>query len=89
MKLAVQIDSAAATALLNEPGRRNASDLEKYLRQVGVSLSPMHPGTKDPELRTWFHATVPAAADAQEVAQSLCAHKSILAAYPKPLDEPP
>lgn len=89
MKLPVQIDSETATALLDKPEGSSASDLKKHLRKMGVSLSPMHPGTKDPELRTWFHATVPAGADAQEVARNLRAYKSILAAYPKPLDEPP
>lgn len=90
MRLAVQVEPKIASALLrDELTAASASALEEYLRGAGVSLVPMHPGTNDPELRTWFQATAPANADAQEIAHALRKHESILAAYPKPLDEPP
>jgi hypothetical protein len=90
MSLVVQLDPETAKALRKDGRKRGASaGLEKHLRATGVKLVPMHPESDDPELSTWFHATVPANSDVEEISRGLRAHSPVLAAYPKPPTELP
>jgi hypothetical protein len=55
----------------------------------GVTLEPMHPGTADPNLMSYFIVEVPDAETAQRVINRLQQSKAIEAVYLKPSDELP
>ena len=52
---------------------------------LGLRLRPMHPGSDDPELASWFVAE----ADDGEVVSALRSMAGVDAAYLKPADELP
>ncbi len=55
---------------------------------IGPALSPLHPGTRDPALSTYFYLDVPDRV-VQEVVDSLRAVDGIDGAYVKPQEELP
>ena len=55
---------------------------------LGATLSPLHPGTEDPELATYFVARVEGA-DAERIAQGLMRLDGVDGAYVKPPAAPP
>jgi hypothetical protein len=90
MQIAVKIRQEFVDMLLTGPsGKGPVRTLATALQDLGLSLSPMHPESADPELRAWFIIETPQGADPGETARSLLTHDSVLAAYPKPPDEPP
>lgn len=56
---------------------------------LGVTIAPMHPGTSEPDLITYFIVEVPDSETAQRVINRLRQSTEIEAAYLKPPDEPP
>jgi hypothetical protein len=64
------------------------SSLEACARAAGVELAPLHGGTSDPELASYYVASVaPHTADA--LAARLRACPGVEAAYAKPAGAPP
>lgn len=57
--------------------------------RLGLPIRPLHPGTTDPELATWFHILVPADRDPEAVVGTLLADATVAAAYVKPPDAAP
>lgn len=90
IRLAVQIQPEAVAELLaGHSARPELCALLDEARAAGLALAPMHPGTSDPELRTWFFAQAETPADATACAARLLRHAPVLSAYPKPPDELP
>ena len=58
-------------------------------RELGVSIRPMHPGTDDATLGSYFTVDVPNSTSAEEVAARLRDSPAIAAAYVKPPDAMP
>ena len=63
-----------------------ASELGKLVASSGASLRPLHPGTSDPELATYYIVHVPDPAAAPRVLDKLRGHAAVTAAYIKPPD---
>jgi hypothetical protein len=57
-------------------------------RAAGTTLAPQHPGTRDPELASWYVAEVADPAGAERLAVALRGTPGVEAAYVKPGDEP-
>ena len=90
MQLFVQVQQkAVADFVAGKSQRPEMAELIREAREAGVVFEPMHPRATDPESQSWFQAHVPEGADARAIASRLLAHESVLAAYPKPQDEPP
>jgi hypothetical protein len=54
----------------------------------GTALSPLHPGSRDPELARWYVTDVASAGAAEELARALVSLPGVEAAFVKPGDEP-
>jgi hypothetical protein len=59
------------------------AELDDVRSRAGVGLSPLHPGTDDPELAVYFVARVEAPR-AEDVAQRLMGVDGVDSAYVKP-----
>jgi hypothetical protein len=66
-----------------------AAALDHLARELGVAIRPLHPGTDDSALRTYFTVEVPNAASAERVAARLRDSPAVAAAYVKPPDAMP
>ncbi len=89
MKITLQLSRPMARALREKSSQQpDAQNLLRLARELGVDLVPLHPGTEDPRLATYFTADVPDAARAQEVVEQLQKSDAVTAAYVKPPDEP-
>lgn len=90
MNLVVQLAAGAAEEVTTRgTARPEVSALLKTAEKLGIHLAPMHPGSADAGLRTWFRASLDGASDAEAIAQKLLAHPLVVAAYPKPPDALP
>lgn len=88
--LAVQITSdAVADVLAGSSKRPEVAALLRDAVSLGLAFEPMHAGTRDPELRTWFLARARTNAEVSDLSARLMAHPVVLAAYAKPEDELP
>jgi hypothetical protein len=63
----------------------DVSSVVESAASLGLQLRPLHPGSDDPELASWFVAE----ADDTEVVSALQSMAGVDAAYVKPDDEPP
>ena len=63
----------------------DASAVVAAAASLGLQLRPMHPGSDDPELASWFIAET----DDSEVVSALRLIAGVEAAYLKPADELP
>jgi hypothetical protein len=89
MKITIQVPQSLARALRERsPQQADARELLHLVRELSVDLVPLHPGTDDPQLATYFTVDVADAARAQEVAERLQQSDAVVAAYVKPPDEP-
>jgi hypothetical protein len=70
------------------PGSQ-ASDLRGLVDESGTSFRPLHPGTSDPELASYFIVHVSDPAQAPRVLDRLRRHAAVAAAYVKPPDAMP
>lgn len=90
MNITIQLQKEAASALQGEGPETEASrEINEAAREMGIRLRPLHPGTKDPNLASYFYAEVPDAATAERVLSRLGNCGAINAAYLKPPDELP
>ena len=72
-----------------DPPTTESKEPLRIVEALGVTLEPMHPGTKDPNLMSYFIVEVPDPKTAQRVIDRLQRSTAIEAAYLKPPDELP
>jgi len=90
MRVSIKLDSQTASELHGDAAATARSgSLVETARRHGAALQPMHPGTSDPELRTYFFAETGDAAKAETLATALRKHESVEGAYVKPPDALP
>ena len=83
VEIVVKVEPSAL-AVDSEPRRR----VDACARGLGVTLTPLHPATADPELASYFATHVDADA-AERIAARLRECPGVEGAYPKPPGEPP
>jgi hypothetical protein len=66
-----------------------SKQLESVVARFGSRLEPLHPGTHDRDLATYFAVAVPAHINAAEVRDALLQSGTVEAAYVKPAEGPP
>ena len=86
MRLVVKLNPLTAAAL--ESSAPAAGALQSVCNELGISLTPMHPGVSSQDLKTYFTANVPDAR-VSEVQQQLMKTEGVEAAYIKPADSLP
>ena len=70
--------------------RAQPSQLVELRRMLkGYRVEPLHPGSTDPALSSYYRVHVPDAQSASKVIEAVRALPSVTAAYVKPEDEPP
>lgn len=89
MNITIQVQTDTALALHRQQPTTASKELLQAAKELSVTLEPMHPGTRDSRLMTYFTVRVPN----QEMAQRAIARfqrcAAVEAAYLKPLDEMP
>ncbi len=66
-----------------------AEEIERAILGLGFELLPMHPGTSDRKLATYFKVEVPDRETAEQVIASVNRISAVEAAYWKPAEELP
>jgi len=61
----------------------------KVVQNLGFHLDPVHPGSDDPKLSSWFRVQVENAGQVAKVVDTLRTNPDVKAAYVKPRDEAP
>lgn len=90
MRLTIQVSNELSPSLIQgEPTNLETRELLRLGESLGISFQPVHPGTRDPQLATYFTVEVPDMQVAQDVLARLQEHKAVKAAYVKPPDELP
>jgi hypothetical protein len=64
-------------------------NLQQEISHLGIHLTPMHPGVKDPTLASYFYVETPDQPTAEHVIVQLQNHNAIEAAFLKPPEGPP
>ena len=78
-------------ALLRRPTgghARGESSVLSLARELGVTISPQHPGVRDPTLSRYFVAQLPERATAEQLVSELLAVPEVESAFLKPDEEP-
>jgi hypothetical protein len=89
-QIVAKLSPDAARSLHQQgPQDTEADALGAVAEELGVVLRPMHPGTEDPDLMTYFMAESPDLETANRLIHRLQEFESVEAAYVKPPDEPP
>ena len=89
MVVTVQVTLEAARVLQNQSDPTPSSEeLIAVLEELEISLEPLHPGTGDPVLITFFTVDVVDADMAEKVINQLLKSDAVEAAYLKPPAEP-
>jgi len=89
MRVSIKSTLKAASEILGaSPESKTTRSVVAAARRAGAELQPMHPGTDDDELRTYFYADVD---DERvgELLESLEKNDAIEGAYVKPPDALP
>lgn len=90
MQLTIRVSQEVAPSLARgEAADPRARELLRLARTLGIRFEPLHPGTADPRLASYFVVEVPDASVAATVSARLREHEAVEAAYRKPPDEPP
>jgi len=86
VQVIVQVEPAAAPALHGTaPVTRDEDrELTDTAQELGITLEPLHPGTADSVLRTFFMFQVPDGDAADRAAERLRQCRAVEAAYAKP-----
>jgi len=86
MLVTVQLAEDAARAV---QAHRAPAELHELADRLGIVFQPLHPGSRDWALMTFFAVEVPDAAGAERVIAALLRSPHVAAAYVKPPDAPP
>ena len=90
MQVVIQVSADEARALHQlGPPTPESEALLKVINTYDLTLQPIHPGTKDPNLQTYFMLEVQDPETAQEIVDRLQQLPGVEAAYIKPPDELP
>lgn len=90
IKVIVQVSADLARSLNHlNPSTAESEALLEIIEPFGSTLVPMHHGTDDPDLQSYFIVEVPENEIAQRVIDELLPVQGIRAAYIKPPDEVP
>ena len=90
MRITVQLDPNLAREVTRHgPQEKGWPELAKVLQSLSVNLVPLHPGTQDDTLRSYFAVDVPDSETAAEVVKKLRPCRGIRAAYVKPAEALP
>ncbi len=90
MRITVQLDPKTAREItLQGSQEEHCPELARLLRSLSVSLVPLHPGTRDDALKSYFAIEVPASETAASVVKQLRPCRGIRAAYVKPTEALP
>ena len=90
MYIIIKIQTDVAFILHKRKSITTASEeLLHTANELGVVLQPVHAGTNDSDLVSYFIVEVPDPMTAERVIAHLCHCKAIEAAYLKPSDEMP
>jgi hypothetical protein len=90
MQVTVQVSAGVARALHQRgPPTAESEELLRIIETFGLALEPMHRGTDDPNLQSYFTVEVLDHATAQRVINRLQQLEAVKAAYVKPPDELP
>ncbi|MGW0807373.1 hypothetical protein [Nonomuraea sp. NPDC002799] len=85
MRITLIVDEEHAVRLREQTG----AELLGCLRRIGGHLRPVHPGTSDPVLSTFFDIEIPGTVAPQRAISELLNCQGVTAAYAKPADESP
>jgi hypothetical protein len=89
MRISIKLNAQAASELNGHAQTAESTrSLIETARQHGAALQPMHAGTTDPELGTYFYADVDDE-KAGSLTEALRAHEAVEGAYVKPPDALP
>ena len=89
MAVSVQVTQEVARVLQKQSDPTPASEeLLTILQEMEIKLKPTHPGTKDPDLSTYFTVELEDTATAEKVRDRLLLFKAVKGAFIKPPDEP-
>jgi hypothetical protein len=90
MQLTVQLSQQASPSLARgEAATPEVGELLRLGQELGIRFRPLHPGTADPRLASYFTVEVPDAVAAQRVMARLRESRAVEAAYLKPPAELP
>jgi hypothetical protein len=90
MRLMLQLTDEVARSLAGtSAATESARAVTTIANELGITLRPVHPGTQDADLRSYFAADVQDAAAAEQAAARLRANPAVTAAYVKPPDAMP
>lgn len=90
MQVLIQVSADAVNALRHRsPPGKNYPLLLRRIESFGLSLEPLHAGTDDPALKSYFFVEVPDNVTAQMVIDDILHLEAVKAAYTKPPDELP
>src|ERR1700722_8964751 len=81
MRITVQLDPNVAREFTRQDVReKQCPELAELLRSLSINLVPLHPGTQDDALRSYFAIEVPDSETATNVVRQLRPCRSIRAA---------
>ena len=86
MQVIVQVEPTTARVLHEAaPAARDEDgEMIRTVQELGITLEPLHPGTTDPVLRTFFMFHLPESDTAARAAERLRQCHAVEAAYAKP-----
>lgn len=89
MQLIIHLDPNIVASLENRNSSRSANHLVSQLKDLGVSITPLHADCDDDELKTHFAVAGIERMEQQELVNQLLRIDGVTAAYIKPNDFPP
>jgi len=90
IEVIIQLAEDVSLSLQNNTNSTgNSQQLLNLMSELNVKINPLHPGTKDPSLITWFSIKLPDETKADEAVKRLKMCKGVEAAYKKPPMELP
>jgi hypothetical protein len=89
MRITVQLSASAASQLHEFDRTTREARAGRVLGWLDSPLEPVHPGTTDPALQTFFNIEVEDPAAASRLVERLLRDPAVTGAYIKPPDELP
>lgn len=89
MDVVIQLSGDRTSTNSAGPVEHHLTAVRGAIGELGLELKPVHPGTQDPTLSTYFYVRVPDPQTAARVIDVVRQMPSVSAAYVKPPDEPP